>query len=509
MKTLRASNPWLWAAALLLLAGLGVLAYFNIPGVHNPVAAPAVEYWPTNGWRTSTPELQGFDSVKLAQGLQSLQEGGSTINSLLIIRNGYVVLDAYFYPYEESFPHNTESVTKSITTTLIAIAAGQGKLELDQPVVSFFPDRTIANLDDSKKRITVRHLAGMVNGMKSGCLRGDVTTLDALRASPDWVQAALDREMVGEPGDNFCYDSPGMHLLSAILQQVTGMTEFEFARQYLFGPLGIQDVFWESDPQGYTDGWGGLWLKPQDAAKLGYLFLNHGMWDGKQIVPEDWVADAVKGHVKTGTADDYGYGWWVADDSYMAAGHWGQYVRVYPSVNGIVVITATADGLDYRTIEPILGASFVSPDKPLPDNPEGVAKLISLLHAIAQGPGSEPGVSPPELARVVSGNTYDCEPNSVNVTRMRIEFNNPAEAKLHISYEDGTDVIWPIGLDGKYRMVPEWKGVRAYWEDSQTFTFQAFYNLGLLTRHLEFQGDQMVVNLPDMNLEFPCQAQSP
>lgn len=509
MKTIQKNKLWIWATGVLLLAGLGVLAYFLIPGLHKPVAAPAVKYWPTNGWRTSTPEAQGFDSVKLVQGLQTLQKDHSTINSLLIIRNGYVVLDAYFYPYEESFPHRLESATKSVTTALIAIAADQGKLRLDQSMVSYFPDRTIVNLDDRKKRITVRHLASMVNGMESGCLSGDVSSLDALRSFPDWVQAALDRKMVNEPGEYFCYDSPGMHLLSAILQETTGMTEFDFARQYLFGPLGIQDVFWESDPQGYTDGWGDLWLKPRDAAKLGYLFLNHGMWDGQQIISEDSVADAVKVQFKTGTRDDYGYGWWVSEDSYFAMGHWGQYIRVYPSVNAIVVITAMAGGFDYQTIEPILGAAFVSPDKPLPDNPEGVAKLNTLLAKLKQGPGSQPVSSLPEIASEVSGKTYDCEPNSVNVTRLRIEFNDPTEAKLYISYKDSADVIWPIGLDGKYRMCPEWKGVRGYWEDSQTFTFQAFYNLGLLNRQLQFKGDQLVVSLPDMSLMFTCHVQNP
>ncbi len=151
----------------------------------------------------------------------------------------------------------------------------------------------------------------------------------------------------------------------------------------------------------------------------------------------------------------------------------------------------------------------MSPDKPLPDNPEGVAELNTLLAKFAQGTGSEPGASLPELAREVSGKSYDCEPNSVGVARLRIVFDETAEAKLHISYEDGADIIWPIGLDGRYRMCPEWKGVRGYWEGPQTFTFQAFYNLGLLTRHLQFQGDQMVVSLPDMSLTFTCQVQNP
>jgi CubicO group peptidase (beta-lactamase class C family) len=255
-------------------------------GLRTPTQAPLPDYWPTNNWKTSTPEEQGFDSEKLAQGLQTLQDKQVAIDSLMIIRNGYVVLDAYFDPYDGSFPHDMASVTKSVMTSLIGIAADQGKLSLDEPVVSFFPQRTIANLDDRKMHLTVRHLASMVNGMESGCFDGDEPTVDAMRANPDWVQAALDRPMVEEPGKKFCYDSPGMHLLSAVLQEATGMTAFDFARQYLFEPLGIQDVIWESDPQGYTRGWGDLHLKPEDLAKIGFLWLHRGNWDGKQIVSE-------------------------------------------------------------------------------------------------------------------------------------------------------------------------------------------------------------------------------
>jgi len=315
---------------------LTLLAIVLISRVRKPEQVSTQTYWPTQGWRTSTPEEQGFDSGKLAEGLQAIQEKNIRIESLLIIRNGYVVLDAYFYPYDGTFPHDLASVTKSVMTTLIGIAADQGKIQLDQPMVSFFPNRTIANLDARKEQVTVRHLAGMVNGFQSGCMADDEKTLDAMRASADWVQSALDRKMVREPGVRFCYDSPGMHLLSAILQEATGMTALDFARQNLFEPLGISEAIWEPDPQGHTHGWGDLHLKPRDAAKLGYLWLNRGVWEGKQIVSASWVEDSVTAHSHTGE-DDYGYGWWVSEDSYYALGRGGQHIKVYPSLKAILV----------------------------------------------------------------------------------------------------------------------------------------------------------------------------
>ncbi len=182
--------------AMIALVGIIVIAYLLIPNQTPPEQVFTPTYWPTEGWQNSTPEEQGIDSVKLAEMLDQIQMKNIPINSLLVIRNGMLVLDAYFYnPYDGQTPHDLASVTKSIMTTLIGIAAGQGKIQLDQPMLSYFPDRTIANLDTHKEQITVRHLTGMVNGFESGCMAGDMETLNAMRSNPDWVQATLDRKM--------------------------------------------------------------------------------------------------------------------------------------------------------------------------------------------------------------------------------------------------------------------------------------------------------------------------
>jgi len=481
---------------------LAVLALVLIPRLLTPEQVSPPTYWPTQGWRTSTPEEQGFDSGKLAEGLQAMR--GSGLDSLLIIRNGYVVLDAYFYPYDHTIPHKLASVTKSVMTTLIGIAVDQGRIRLDQPLVSFFPNRAIANLDARKEHVTVRHLASMMNSFESGCLAGDELTLNAMRAKPDWVQAALDRKMVQEPGTNFCYDSPGMHLLSAILQEATGMTALDFARQNLFEPLGIREVFWQSDPQGYTHGWGDLYLKPRDAAKIGYLWLNNGVWEGVQIVSASWVADSVTAHSNAG-GDGYGYGWWVSDDSYYALGRGGQNIKVYPGFNAIVVTTAS--GFDYDQIEPLLVAAFVDPDEPLPPNPTSVAELDATLNALAQAPTPWPVGPLPDVAIAISGKTFVFGPNTADLATLRLEFNDTAEATLYMKLE-GSDVIWPIGLDGKYRLAPDGQGLRGYWADPQAFVIKVFED-GLSTRRLHFEGDSVEISSPELGLRFEGQIQNP
>ncbi len=135
-------------------------------------------------------------------------------------------------------------------------------------------------------------------------LTGEYGTSRQMVASDNWMQFALDRELVSEPGTQFVYDSANMHLLSAIVQKATGMTALDFARKYLFEPLGIREVKWLADPQGVTRGWAELKLSPRDAAKIGYLFLNKGQWEGKQVVSREWVEQATQRQIEADDGED-------------------------------------------------------------------------------------------------------------------------------------------------------------------------------------------------------------
>jgi CubicO group peptidase (beta-lactamase class C family) len=362
-----------WLVPLTIVALLILLLVPRLRGPA-PVATPS-----------STPEEQGFDSAKTAAGLQAMRDKNINIHNLLLIRNGKVVVDAAFYPYDGNTVHDGASVTKSVMTTLIAIAADQGKLSLDAPMRSFFPDRTIANRDARKERITVRHLASMSSGLECTAER-DEETLKQMQAAPDYVQFVLDRKVVAEPGTRFLYCSPAIHLLSPILQRATGMTALDFARQNLFAPLGIKDALWESDPQGFSDGWGDLYLRPRDMAKIGYLWLNNGQWDGKQVVPREWVEASVKVQMaETGDDDKYGYGWWITNEDtgeYAAIGRGGQRIQVVPALNAIIV--TTGGGFEYDEMMPFLEPAAVNMQEPLPANPDGVAQLEATVKAVAQ-----------------------------------------------------------------------------------------------------------------------------
>jgi CubicO group peptidase (beta-lactamase class C family) len=477
-----------------------LLMIILIPQLRSPEHISTPTYWPTHGWHTSTLEKQGFDSGKMAEALLTIRERNINIHSLLIIRNGAVILDAYFYPYDGTTIHDQASVTKSVMTTLIGIAVDQDKLQLDEPMVAFFPNHTILNLDARKENITIDHLASMSSGLDCTSER-DEATLKEMMTAPDWVQFTLDRKVVWEPGSHFVYCSPGMHLLSPILQQATGMTALDFAHQNLFEPLGITDIMWLTDPQDYNRGWADLYLHPYDMAKIGYLWLNKGQWEGEQIVSREWVENSVKVQMDTGDDDDYGYGWWLSTDepvSYYALGRGGQRIIVVPGWNLIVVTTGA--GLDFNEIEPLLVETIVDLDKMLPANPTGMGELKVALNTITQPPEPTPIAPLPEMARNISGKTFTFEPNPLGIENMSFRFNDSDEAVLNVTLTNrGQMPPSPIGLDGVYRMYPgEYDlpaGQRGYWADAQTFVLEhdeiAMNNY--FTFRIRFEGDRVVL----------------
>jgi CubicO group peptidase (beta-lactamase class C family) len=474
-----------------------------------PIEVPSASYFPTQGWHTSTPEEQGFDSVKVAEGLQAMRDNGINIHSLTVIRNDEMILDAYFYPYDDRTYHHVASVTKSVITTLIGIAADQGKLNLDDKMVSFFANRTIANRGFWKNRITVRQLAGMTSGLD--CVSAnDEQTLTEMGTAPDWVQFTLDLKVRHIPGTYFEYCSPGMHVLSAILQQATGMTAAEFARVQLFKPLGITDVLWESDPQGYTDGWAGLYLHPRDLAKIGYLMLHQGQWEDMQIVSPEWVTEATSLQKKTGRGDNYGYGWWVPPPTqfieFAAEGRGGQYIRVLPQLN--MVIVTTGSGFEWNDITPLLAPAMVDIAEPIHANPQGMDQLDATLTAILQPPTPQAVLPLPETAYNISGRTYAFEVSPLDLKTIRFEFDDSAEAKLFATFYNQPDRELTVGLDGIYRKYPVGEhdllpGIRGKWTDPQTFLFEydAIANSDAYTMELHFDGDIVTINAKERTHE--------
>jgi CubicO group peptidase (beta-lactamase class C family) len=339
------------------------------------------EYWPTSGWRSSTPEKQGMDPAKLLIADEFIQNRLPDAFSLLVVKNGYLVFEKYYSwgsPEKYAVVH---SVTKSVTSALIGIALDKGYLNsVDQKLIEFFPEYITDELDPRKKEIHLKHLLTMSAGFRWND-RGP--SMRNWYYSSDWLKFAIQLPQENNPGDVFNYNSSTSHLLSAILSKSTKTSTLDFAKRNLFEPLGIQSAYWHQDPQGYYIGGFGLGLSARDLAKIGFLYLNNGYWNGQSIVSEYWVKESTDQQIQAfshpiyGTFG-YGYQWWVKKvdgcSSFRAWGRRGQFIAVVPELDLVIAVTsATAQphpptSIHYSPLFDLVAASVQRkrpPKKPL------------------------------------------------------------------------------------------------------------------------------------------------
>jgi len=313
------------------------------------VRATLPDYWPTNGWQTSKPESQGMSSTKL-RGLHNyIRDQNLPLDSVIIVRNGYIVYEDYPSPsYGEDNTHILHSVTKSFTSALIGIAIKEGYIgNVNETVVSFFPNHTIANLNALKQAMTIEHLLNMMTGMEWDEWSYPYTDIrnDLIQMiySGDCVQFMLDRPMAIEPGTVWLYNTGASHLLAAIIKQTTGQTPLQYASDSLFKPLGITKRYWTSDQQGLNYGGSELQLRPRDMAKFGLLYLHNGIWEEEEIVPAWWINKSRESIVSPWYGTGYGYQWWknLNLGTYEARGLHNQWIIIDRENNLVIVFTAT------------------------------------------------------------------------------------------------------------------------------------------------------------------------
>ena len=298
------------------------------------------EYWPTKEWKISKPEAQGMDSNRLDKMNQHIEDNCSMVRSMLIIRNGYIVFEKY-YKEDVDYVQPVYSVTKSVISALVGIALEKGNIKsLDQKMFTFFPEFASDITDPRLKEITIRNLLEMSAGFPTAFQAGD-------------MKASFTQSIVTDPGSHSAYNSGDTNLLSGIISKTTKMNSLEFGNEYLFGPLGIEEIFWGSSLDGYTMGGYGLNMRPRDMAKIGYLYLKNGHWDGKQIVPEKWIKESTQKQatIFIGSKErPYGYLWWITSPDghpgYCAIGIGGQYIHVVPDLNIVMVATSTSMGIN-------------------------------------------------------------------------------------------------------------------------------------------------------------------
>jgi len=349
--------------------------------------------YPTNEWHVSTPEEQGMQSKTLLKMMKAIKDEKYNIHSVTIVRNGDLVLDAYLYPFKNGEKHELHSVTKNVISALIGIAIDKGYIkDVHQPITNLFPDTNISHLDDLKRSMSLKDLLIMASGLdcKDGSANEWATTLE-MRKTDDWTQYALNLPMAHKPGEYYQYCNAASHLLSAIINESTGMPTLAFAKEYLFNPLGIKDIEWEKSPEGIVSGSLGLWLRPKDMAKIGLLYLNKGNWENQQVLSAEWVTESSQPHIDgKWNNEHYGYQWWINQAGYYSAvGMFGQVIYVVPKMNLVVVFTSHIEGQDMYIAGTLL-EEYIIPaavsSEPLPSSPDDKARLDIIIAGMAKEP---------------------------------------------------------------------------------------------------------------------------
>jgi hypothetical protein len=342
--------------------------------------------WPAAGWPASTPEAQGLASAPFASLDKEIRDGMyGNVDRVFVVRRGHAIVDRryprdyktisrgrvgpigcgegctdaswmhefnYFHPnwhpyYQGRDVHTLQSVTKSIAATVIGVALGRGDVgALDRPFLTYFKDRDLSRVDPRLPRATLADLLTMRSGIEwheQDRPLDDTNTTIQLEKSRDWIGFTLSQPMDADPGTKWAYNSGGSHLMSGIIKSATGRFIDEYANDWLFKPLGIRDFHWKKTPTGHPDTEGGLYLTAEDLAKIGYLYLHDGVWNGKRILPPGWVRDATTRHATgVGGGWDYGYQWWITSrngvDVWAGRGFGGQLLIVVPSRDLVGVV---------------------------------------------------------------------------------------------------------------------------------------------------------------------------
>jgi CubicO group peptidase (beta-lactamase class C family) len=289
----------------------------------------------------STPEAQGISSQAIRDFVEAADKI-NTLHSFMLVRHGHVIAEGWWKPEAADKPHVLASLSKSFNSTAVGLAIEDGKLSLDDPVLKFFPDDAPADVSDNLQAMKVRDLLTMTCGHD--------TEPKSVGGSPS-VKQFLAHPVPHKPGTHFQYNTMGAYTLSAIVTKVTGKTTLEFLKPRLFEPLGIDNPEWGSSPEGNSFGGYGLKLCTEDIAKFGQLYLQKGKWNGKQLIPEQWVEQAtskqvpndLESHSKIGIDWQQGYGfqfWRCTHNAFRGDGAGGQLCVVIPDQDAVIAITA-------------------------------------------------------------------------------------------------------------------------------------------------------------------------
>jgi CubicO group peptidase (beta-lactamase class C family) len=357
------------------------------------------------------PERAGISSNAIQSFLNIIREKSINLHSFMLLRHGKVAAEGHYRPFGESLLHPIFSISKTVTSAAIGIAIGEGLLTLEDRIADFFPDKIDGELHPYTGMMTIRHLLMMATVHP----KSTNTQVD------DWVHSFLNTPPSHPPGTVFAYDTTGTHTLCAILQKVTGMTVHEYLQPRLFEPIGIGTMKWESCPMGINKGGSGIWWTTEDLARFGQLYLQQGVWQGRQVLPQGWAELSSSRQIDNSHTrfllegrNGYGYQIWRSrHNSYCFFGMGGQFVLVIPERDTVFV--STANTLLHKDGHQMILDSFWEAlypalrDEPLEHAPAEYERLKTRLDRLTLQLPAGDTRSP--FQEMISGRRFRIDPN--------------------------------------------------------------------------------------------------
>ncbi len=457
----------------------------------------------------AAPESQGISSKAISSFLAAADSGIRELHSFMLLRHGQVLAECWWHPYTPRRPHMLFSLSKSFTSTAVGMAVAEGRLSVDDTLISFFPDDLPKKVSPNLAAMKVRHLLSMVTGQSAD-------TVERLhrRGGSNWVRSFLALPVENVPGAPFVYNSGASFMLSAIVQKLTGQTLLDYLHPRLFEPLGIHNPTWESAPGGINCGGWGLSITTEDIAKFGQLYLQKGVWNGQRLLPEEWVTAATSKQVSNDSNKEvdwkqgYGYQFWRCQhNAYRGDGAFGQFCIVLPEQDAVIAITAGVEAMQpvlnlvWQHLLPALDKAPLPADDAAAQNLARQVGQFSLLPP--QGAQSSP------LAALISKKVYQVDPNPVKVSALSFDFT-PQGCQVSIvqgkrrkhTFACGYGA-WIEGYTSLTSRDPRAIFASGVWADEQTFVITLRYVETPFTQTVtcQFTGGQLAVTQV-MNLAF-------
>jgi hypothetical protein len=459
----------------------------------------------------SIPEAQGISSAVIADFIATAEKTINSLHSFMLLRNGTVLAEGWWHPWRPETPHMLFSLSKSFTSTAVGFSIAEGRLTVEDPVLSFFLNDVPKKVSNNLAAMKVHHLLSMSTGH-------DQDTTERVFRNRNPFKAFLSLPVEHAPGTHFVYNTAASYMLAAIVQMLTGQTLVEYLTPRLFEPLGIVGATWESHPNGVNFGGWGLNIKTEDIARFGQLYLQKGEWNGQHILPEWWVEAATMKQVSNGDDPDsdwaqgYGYHFWCCRHNiYRGDGAFGQFCIVMPDQGAVLAITAGIAemqpilNLVWEKLLPAMGKSVLSV------NEATASRLVHTLKNLTLTPPQGSAASP--VAATISGRTYSFEPNYETLRSLRFDFGNDActvtyhllgggkrRGKHCLSFGYGT---WQDGVAFLGGIEPQRVAASGVWTTKDTFTLTLcqYETPFILTITCRFEGDRLFYDFK-INVSF-------